>query len=419
MKNKFLTLFLIVSALSLSACNLSGANNKDSNQDEVTNNNKPEEPKEDFIDVYPNDNNGGNNNEPPEENNNGEEEPNNNEENNGGEEPVVNPPEVVTLSSISITPPSKIVYEVGDKLDLTGLTIIAHYSDESSENISISDVNITGYDMSKQGEQTVTVSYENKTESFKITVLRKYDEDPDSLEGVNTSDLSALYNAFTTPILNYTSKTESYFNKDGAYDYYRHYQKNYVQEKTNIYTTSAQYSYPKLNDYLGVLNIGYLNLNNNYYSYSLTGEDVTSRLASSLTSNDLSLVKENASYQDDLFTLGDLNQTYFENNEFVRVSANKYQSTKGKDTYADFIDICAPHLINNGYYMTFSKVTIELNPFDGVSMRIRLYASPTQRGKLEAIYKDEENRPNWYLLFSEALIYDVNNTSFHPMEGLL
>lgn len=320
---------------------------------------------------------------------------------------------------ITIQEPTKLTYEAGDDLDLTGLEITLYYDNGDYEPVNASDLSINGYDKNTLGEQTITVSYLELSETFKVTVIRKYDEAPDSLEGVDASDLSALYNAFTTPILNYTSKTESYFDEMGLKYYYAHYQKNYVQEKTNIYTASSQYSYPKLSDYLGVLNKGYLNLNNNYYSYSLTGDDIEARLSSSLTLDDLTLVKENASYQDDLFTLGDLNQTYFENNEFVRVSANKYQSTKGKDTYADFIDICAPHLINNGYYMTFSKVTIELNPFDGISMRIRLYASPTQRGKLKAIYKDEENRPNWYLLFSEALIYDVNNTSFHPTEGLL
>lgn len=66
--------------------------------------------------------------------------------------------------------------------------------------------------------------------------------------------------------------------------------------------------------------------------------------------------------------------------------------------------------------MTFSKVTIELN---SDSLRIRLYASTTQSGKLLNIYKDLENRPNWYMLFSEAVIFNINQTTFHPTEGLL
>ena len=420
MKSKLFSILLIPLLFSLTACeefvNGNGIPKKDETSETDQNQTGNDGQKEDFIDVF---DDGKNNNETEPNNNDGNNTENNNDNNGGNTEPPEEHTDPVVLSSISITNPTKLVYEAGDELDLTGLVVTASYSDDSKQQVSLDDISITGYDMSKIGEQTVVITYEGKTASFKITVLKKYDESPDSVENINTSDLSALYNVFNTPILNYTSKTESFFNKVGAYDYYRHYQKNYVQEKTGLFTESSQYTYPKLNEYLEIMNTGYLNLNNNYYSYSLSGDDVESRLASTLSNDDLTLVKENSSYQDDMFTLSDLNQTYFENNDFVRVSANKYQSTKGKDTYNDFISICAPNLINEGYYMTFSKVTIELNPMENVSFRIRLYASTTQSGKLIDIHKDQENRPNWYMLFSEALVYDVGTTTFHPVESLL
>lgn len=319
---------------------------------------------------------------------------------------------------ITITNPTKLDYVTGDELDLTGLTVTLYYDNGDYEDVALKDVSITGYDKTKVGKQTITITYLELSETFDINVKKKYDEAEDSTEGVDTSDLSALYSAFATPINNYSSTSESFFNEVGLYDYFRHYQKNYIQEKVNLYTQSIQFSYPKSSDYLNFLNTGYLNLNNNLYSYSLKGDDIASRLNSSLTNDDLHLEKENATYQDDLFTLGDINQTYLENSEFTRVSENKYQCTKGKDVYDDFIDICAPQLINEGYYMTFSKVTVELNPLAGVALRIRLYASSTQSGKLKNINKDKENKPNWYMLFSEALIYDINQTTFHPSEGL-
>jgi len=317
---------------------------------------------------------------------------------------------------IVVKEPTKLEYEAGDDLDLTGLVVTLYYDNGDTETINLNDISINGYNKDLLGEQTVTVSYLDFDETFKVTVIRKYNEQPDSLDGVDENDLSELYETFSHSFKNYTSHTESYFNDIGAYDYYRHYQKNYVQEKTNLYTKDIQYSYTGLTDYFDVLNKGYVNLNNNYYSYSLDGEDINARLNDSLTSDDLTLVKENSSYQDDLFTLDDINQEYLEHYNFVRVSEHKYQSTAGKDVYNDFISICAPQLINEGYYMTFSKVTIELNTD---SMRIRLYASTTQSGKLLNIYKDLENRPNWYMLFSEAVIFDINQTTFYPTEGLL
>ena len=84
-----------------------------------------------------------------------------------------------------------------------------------------------------------------------------------------------------------------------------------------------------------------------------------------------------------------------------------------------FVEICATDLINQGYYLTFSKVTIEINPLEDVDLRIRLYVASTQSGKLIDSHKDNENKPNWYLLFSEAYISNIDNTSFAPASELL
>ena len=58
--------------------------------------------------------------------------------------------------------------------------------------------------------------------------VEKYDELPDSVEGIDVTDLSALYSTFNS-ILSYRSEIKSYFNDVALYDYYRHFQKNYVQ----------------------------------------------------------------------------------------------------------------------------------------------------------------------------------------------
>ncbi len=55
--------------------------------------------------------------------------------------------------------------------------------------------------------------------------------------------------------------------------------------------------------------------------------------------------------------------------------------------------------------LTMFMFYFEVNPEEGIKLRIRLYARPLQEGKLIDSHKDKINKPNWYLLFSEAVIY--------------
>ena len=75
---------------------------------------------------------------------------------------------VVTLESITVSGPTKTEYKIGDKLDLTGLVVIAHYSDGSYQEVT--DYEVSGFDSAAAGEKTVTVTYQGETVSFKITV---------------------------------------------------------------------------------------------------------------------------------------------------------------------------------------------------------------------------------------------------------
>ena len=75
-----------------------------------------------------------------------------------------------TLESISVTAPAKIEYTVGEELDLAGMKVTANYSDGTTKDIAAADCEVSGYDKTKTGEQTVTVTYEEKTATFKVTV---------------------------------------------------------------------------------------------------------------------------------------------------------------------------------------------------------------------------------------------------------
>ena len=229
-----------------------------------------------------------------------------------------------------------------------------------------------------------------------------YDEPIDSTDGIDTSDLSALYSAFSS-IHSYGSEVKTYFNEVGAHDYWRHYQKNYVPQMNSIFNATRMYSYTTIPEYFDSLNEGFINKSGSYYKFSLPGNTIEERMSYELQDSDLTLAKS-GNYQDDVFMLDDLNQSYLTSKNFTRISEKKYE-TREIDALEEFVAICAPKLINTGHYMTFSRVTIELNPVQGVAFRIRLYASATQSGKLIESHLDQANKPNWYLLFSEAEIY--------------
>ena len=81
--------------------------------------------------------------------------------------------EQVTLVSIAVTAPTKVSYTTADTaLDLTGMVVTATYSDRSTQVIT-SGYTVSTVNFSSTGEKTVTVTYEGKTDSFRITVANQ------------------------------------------------------------------------------------------------------------------------------------------------------------------------------------------------------------------------------------------------------
>lgn len=103
---------------------------------------------------------------------------------------------VKELSRIAIThlPNSTTVYQ-NSTLDTTGMLITAYYSDGTSELIE--DYNIS-YDSTILGTQTATVTYMDKTASFKITVA------PTSILALNNTYTTDSKSESSIPIGNYT-----------------------------------------------------------------------------------------------------------------------------------------------------------------------------------------------------------------------
>ena len=66
--------------------------------------------------------------------------------------------------------PTKTSYLKGEELDITGGMITVTYQDTTTSDIPIAKNMITGYDKNTLGEQVITVTYEGKTTTFKVTV---------------------------------------------------------------------------------------------------------------------------------------------------------------------------------------------------------------------------------------------------------
>ena len=72
------------------------------------------------------------------------------------------------VTCITIIPPDKRVYNFGEPLDTTGLTVTVECSD--SYSVVTEDYTISGYSPTITGEQTVTVAYRTFTAPFLVTV---------------------------------------------------------------------------------------------------------------------------------------------------------------------------------------------------------------------------------------------------------
>lgn len=81
---------------------------------------------------------------------------------------------IKTLSSITVTPPTKTTYTVGDTFDATGMVVTATYSDETTADVTSSATTDFATQVASAGNKTVTVSYTEDgvtaTSSFNITV---------------------------------------------------------------------------------------------------------------------------------------------------------------------------------------------------------------------------------------------------------
>lgn len=77
---------------------------------------------------------------------------------------------VNSLMSLTIVPPKKRTYSVNEKIDTTGLQVIANYK---KEQVAVTNFSIKGFDTSKPGVYNVTITYEGISNTFSYEVIGK------------------------------------------------------------------------------------------------------------------------------------------------------------------------------------------------------------------------------------------------------
>ena len=72
------------------------------------------------------------------------------------------------LTSIRVTPPTKLEYITGEDIDLSGMVVTAVCDTGATEVVT--DYNVSGYNPGNLGQQTITVTYKELTAAFQVSV---------------------------------------------------------------------------------------------------------------------------------------------------------------------------------------------------------------------------------------------------------
>ena len=97
------------------------------------------------------------------------------------QEPTPSPtqsPTPVPVQLIFRSKPTKLYYEAGEALDLTGLALDVKLSDGTRLSLSEEELEISGYDSALVGKQKICILYQNVTNSFTVEVRDVPQEDP-------------------------------------------------------------------------------------------------------------------------------------------------------------------------------------------------------------------------------------------------
>jgi hypothetical protein len=280
-----------------------------------------------------------------------------------------------------------------------------------------------GSSSSSSGTGSSEVSSTTSSEVSSTIPEKPYNEPSDSLEGVDASDLSALKDAFDNMSNNYKNESITYYNDEAVKVVNSIFKTDYIQDRTTLVNENYRYAYNED----GRVNEGLINSEglNKFFKIALIGETLEDKLSSTIEESSIVDSEKEGLIEDNYFGFEDLNSDYVDTYGptdkylgWTRVSENKYRCDR-REVFDSFMNLTAPYCPYGGAYMTFSHVTVELGITEDIDMRIRVYASSTQSGKMIPDHLKQEEKPNWYLLFVESLISDVGEVSIPAFENYL
>ena len=222
--------------------------------------------------------------------------------------------------------------------------------------------------VSKKGYYDVTFNLTALTVecvyTFEYIEVGEYNELPDSVEGVDVSDLTELKNVFDSINSSYTIETQTYFNPAAIRIINKIYETDYKQHNINTITVDQD------------------------DETKFTLFDVDSDYVDEYGPT---TVKYSSSYSVDY-------------DGWTRIGENKYKCDR-TEVVEHFRELLTPGLSNSGTYMTYKYITVQIN--DDGSLTIRLYCSTNQSGKVVKEHKDQINNPQWYMLLAEGTITNI------------
>ena len=116
----------------------------------------------------------------------------------------------VTVVGITITEGLKDEYKVGETPDLSGIKATITYSNGTEKNVTFAELTIGEIDTATAGEKMLTVTYEDFTKSFKVTVIV-----PPHITGITvTEGIADSYEFESTPDFSGIKATVTY--SDGS-----------------------------------------------------------------------------------------------------------------------------------------------------------------------------------------------------------